>query len=332
MVVGLLVLAIVGTATIWVGARWLEPSAAQIAQIYELPALVHGAVLVAAASSFPEFASVVLAAARYGEFELGVAAIIGSAVFNVLVIPAAAAYATDVPVDANRELIFKDAQFYLLAVVVTFLTFALAVVYFPVENGTAGTINRWLALVPLVLYVMYLLIHYLDMVDIGAAPTSDAGLPRALLGFGGGIVVILIGVEALLYASIELGATFQTPAFLWGLTVVAIGTSIPDLFVSVRAIRARRPIVSLSNVFGSNVFDLLVAIPAGVLVAGSTVVHFERAVPMFTFLIVATVAAMVALRTAFELTTREAHVLMMMYVAFIGWIALEAVGIVSLLA
>lgn len=331
MVVELVALTIVGSAAIWVGSNWLEPAANEIARAYNLPPLVQGAILVAAASSFPELSSVVLAAVRHGEFELGVATIIGSAIFNVLFIPGIVVFFGDDPIDASRELVYKDAQFYLLAVVVTFLTFTLAVVYVPLETGpTAGELTRTLALVPLALYAIYLVVHYLDIVE-GESPAEGAHrrASRAFLGFAGGIIAILLGVEALLYASIELGNTFQTPSYLWGLTVVAIGTSLPDMMVSVRAVQAERPVVSLSNVFGSNIFDLLVAIPAGVLIAGSTVVRLDRSVPMFGFLVVATVVAMAAMRTALALSRREAYLLLGLYGAFVGWVLLESVGLVD---
>lgn len=333
MVLDLIVIAGFGSVAIWMGARWLEPAANDIAAAYNLPSLVQGAILVAAASSFPEFSSVVLAAARHGEFELGVASIVGSAIFNVLVIPSLVVFAGGGAVDTSRELVYKDAQFYLLAIVVTFLTLTLAVVYVPVEGaGAVGELTSGLALVPLGLYVIYLLVHYLDMLE-GEAPDADAHAraSRALVGFVGGIVAILVGVEALLHASIEFGELFGTPSYLWGLTVVAIGTSLPDLLLSVKAVQADRPVVSLSNVFGSNVFDLLVAIPAGAIVAGSVIVRLDRAVPMFAFLVVATVVVMAALRTAMAISRREAVLIMALYLLFLAWMVLEAVGLVDVL-
>lgn len=333
MVVELIAFAVVGTAVIWIGTRWLEPAAETIARVYRLPSIVQGAILIAAASSFPELASVVLAALRHQQFELGVAAIIGSAIFNVLVIPGIVVFFGDDPVDASRELVYKDAQFYLLAIVVTFLTFTLAVVYVPLDTGgTAGEMTRWLALLPLLLYAIYIGVHYLDIIE-GDDPVADAHqrASRAMLGFVGGIIAILLGVEALLHAAISLGELFGTPSYLWGLTVVAIGTSLPDMMLSIRAVQAKRPVVSLSNVFGSNIFDLLVAIPAGVLVAGSVTVHLERSVPMFGFLTVATVIAMATMRTALAVSRREAYLLLGMYAVFVGWILLESVGLLNII-
>ncbi len=333
MVLELPVIAVAGTIAIWIGSNWLEPAAAGIARAFNLPSLVHGAILVAAASSFPELASVVLSAVRYGEFELGVATIVGSAIFNVLVIPAVAVFVASPPIDSSRELVYKDAQFYFLSVVVTFMTFALAVVYVPVDVGTTGgEMTRPLALIPLGLYVIYLGIHYLEVSE--GEPFDDDAFEQArtaAFGFIGGMVLILLGVEGLLYVSTELGAFFGTPSYLWGLTVVAIGTSLPDLLISVKAARADRPLVSISNVFGSNVFDLLVAIPAGVIIAGSTTVRFDRAVPMFAFLVGATILAMVTLRTDLALTRREGAALLGLYGGFVGWMVLESVGLLSIL-
>ncbi|MFP4591402.1 MAG: sodium:calcium antiporter [Halobacteriales archaeon] len=333
MVLGLVVAAILGSVAIWLGVDWLEPAAERIAVAYGLPSLVQGAILIAVASSFPELASVVLAAVRHGEFELGVAAIVGSAIFNVLVIPAASVLLAGEAMVTDRELIYKDAQFYLLSVVVIFLTFALAVVYFPTGGDlTVGRVTWWLALVPLVLYGIYLGIHYLEVRD-GAPPAPDAhrSAARAVVGFVAGMVAILVGVEGLLHASIGLGELFDTPSYLWGLTVVAVGTSLPDLLLSVKAARAGHHDVSLSNVFGSNTFDLLVAVPAGALVAGSVLVRLDRAIPMFAFLTVATIGVMAALRTAFVVTRREAVAFLLGYLVFVAWMLLESVAVVDLL-
>lgn len=329
----LVAIAVAGTALVFIGTRWLEPAANRIARAYRLPRIVQGAVLVAAASSFPELASVVLAAVRHGEFELGVAAIIGSAVFNVLAIPAVVVFTNREAVTASRDLIYKDVQFYLLAVVVTFLTFVLAVVYVPAGDLSTGTITRWLALVPLALYGLYLGVQYFDIVE-GASPPPEAGRSalKAVPGLVAGIGAILVGVEGLLHASIELGDRFGTPSFLWGLTVVAVGTSLPDMLLSIRAMQADRPIVSLSNVFGSNTFDLLVAIPAGVLVAGGTVVDLDQTVPMFAILIAATIVVMAAMRSALSISVREAILMAVLYVAFIGWIIVEAIGLTGVLS
>jgi len=117
---------VAATGLIWVGSGWLESSAEHLATYYGLPAVVQGSIVVAVGSSFPELASVVFTALA-GVFDMGVGAIVGSAIFNILVIPAVAGVMADGPLDANRTLVYKEAQFYMIAVSTLIVTFALAV-------------------------------------------------------------------------------------------------------------------------------------------------------------------------------------------------------------
>jgi cation:H+ antiporter len=118
---------------------------------------------------------------------------------------------------------------------------------------------------------------------------------------------------------------------LWGLTVVAAATSIPDTLISVRASREGRSESSISNVLGSNVFDLLVAVPLGVLIAGAVTVNFTQTVPMMAFLMLATIVMLVFMRRDMEISRPEAVWMMVLYMAFGVWMASEAFGITSLL-
>ncbi len=326
---------LVGTAVVWAGSSALERSSAKLARHYGLPRIVQGAVLAAVGSSAPELASAVISTVRYGEFELGIGIIVGSAVFNILVIPALATLLSEGTLDTGRDVVYKEAQFYMLSVAALFLVLALAVIYFPAGEADAleGTLNRPLALSLFALYGLYVFVQYLDVTD---ANVRSVSLPqRSLLAqWGlliGGVALIIVGVEALVFAAIELGNAFDTPSFLWGLTVVAAATSLPDALISVAAARIDEPAVSLGNVLGSNVFDLLVALPAGVLLAGATTVSFAAAVPMMAFLVVATIVLFGFARTDMELTDREASAMLALYGVFIAWLLLESVGVIDVI-
>lgn len=322
-------LVLVCTALVWVGADYLEASADRLAVYYGIPAIVQGAVLAGVGSSMPELVTVVLAPLLHDDFELGVATIIGSAIFNVLVIPALATIWARKPLETSRALVYKEAQFYLIAVAVFLLTLSLAVIYFPVEGiELGGQITPLLALFPLGLYLLYAFIQYEDTMD-HEAPDPPRGMSprRAWLGFVIGFVLILIGVEGLLRAAIGFGEIFGTPSFVWGLTMIAIATSLPDTFVSIRASESDRPVTSVANVFGSNVFDLLVAVPIGVLIVGAVTVDFARLAPLVGFLIVATVVVFAELRTGFALSLREAISLLVLYTGFVLWTILASLGV-----
>jgi cation:H+ antiporter len=321
------------TAVIWKGSGLLETASERLAAHYQLPDIVQGAVVVAIGSSFPELSTTIISAAVHGEFELGVAAVVGSALFNILVIPALAGLSGDKQLRANRDLVYKESQFYMIAVAVLMLTFSFAAIYNPADGDGAirGEMTHTLALIPLLLYVLYVFVQYQDTIEHEAAPDTRAISPaREWTKLAVSLVVIVAGVEGLVRAAIAFGDIFGTPSFLWGITVVAAGTSVPDAFVSVRAARKGRGVTSIANVLGSNIFDLLVCIPAGVLVAGAAVINFSVAAPMMGILTAATVALFLMMRTRMVLSRVESVLLLVLYFGFLAWITAESFAVVDL--
>jgi cation:H+ antiporter len=330
-----------GSALLWLACSRLEESTHRLAMHYGIPDAVKGSVLLAISSSMPELMTALLAPMVHHDFELGLAAIIGSAIYNILVIPAFSVYARGRALTANRDLVYREAQFYLVAVAMLMLILSLTVIYNGLEPTVAtngrqifrGEFTRTLALFPLLLYGLYLFIQFEEVKRQRDDHPRQDGIHAlkewvVLLGC---IVMILVGVEALLRVAVTLGETLETPTFLWGITIVAAATSIPDTFVSVRASVMGRTESSLSNVLGSNVFDLLVAVPLGVMLVGAIEVNFTQIVPMMTFLVVATIVMLVFMLRDMQLSMREAHVMIILYAGFGLWITFEAFGVVNLL-
>lgn len=325
-------LAAISTVVVWKASDLLEASSSKLAAYYGLPAVVQGALIAAIGSSFPELSSTVLSVILHGDFELGVGAIVGSAIFNILIIPAASVLGNKDSLDANRDIVYKEAQFYMLSIAVLLLTFSAAVIYYPV-SGTAlkGNMTPFLAVIPVLVYGLYLFIQYEDTEDENKEKIRDIPVLKHWGLLLTGLVFIVIGVEGLVTSAIELGNIFNTPSFLWGLTVIAAGTSLPDTLVSYRAAKKDEGLVSIANVLGSNVFDLLIAIPIGVLLAGTTAINYGVAVPMFGFLTLSTVILFTVLRTDLELTRKEAYILLLVYAVFLSWIGAETLGILNLI-
>lgn len=320
---------VAATVAIWKGSEWLEGASERLSSYYGLPLVVQGAVVTAVGSSFPELASVIFAGLA-GSLELGVGGIVGSAIFNILVIPAVAGLATDDHIETSRTLVYKEAQFYMIAVSALLITIALGVIYYPVPGETlTGRVTRPLAAIPLVLYGLYLFIQVQDTADHDAggepadiSPVRQWGLLVA------GLVVILVAVEQLVHQVEAVGLDLGFSRFLLGVTIIAAATSLPDMLVSVRAAKDSRGVTSLANVLGSNTFDLLVAIPVGILLVGSTAINFAMAVPMFGVLTGATILLFTVLRTEMSLTRTEAYALISTYLVFIAWVLAEVSGII----
>ena len=323
-----LLLATVSVAVIWAGSVYFERAAARLSRYYGLPVAVHGAVVVAVGSSFPEISSVVISTLVHGEFSLGVGAIVGSAIFNLLVIPAVSALVSE-ELEATRSLIHKDAQFYIISVLVLFIVFALGATYVPGGTNSAAILTPELAILPLATYGVYIFLHQQDASEHVSTGAVDVDARQEWGVLAAALLVITVGVEGLIRAALALGDLFGTPSFLWGLTVIAAGTSLPDAFVSIRAAQNDDSVTSLTNVLGSNTFNLLVAIPVGVLLAGSATINFLAAIPTMGFLAFATLVFIVFTRTDLQLTNLEAYGFLGLYVLFLLWMTLESVGVIE---
>ncbi len=325
----------VSIAITWVGSDLLESSSTRLAQYYNLSPIFQGTIITAVGSSFPELASSVLSTLLHDKFDLGVSVIVGSAIFNILVIPALSGIIGGSLV-CTINLVYRDTQFYLISVLVLIVCFALAVTYYPVE-GTylKGEVNRNLALIPMIFYGLYLFIQYQELRDHQRTHqpevTSNIKAWKEWLNLTFSLAVIVIGVEGLIRSAIWLGDFFQTPSFLWGITVVAIGTSIPDTFVSVKVAIKQEGEISLGNVIGSNVFDLLVAIPVGILLTGSAIINFSVAAPLMGFLLVVTLVLFVILRIRLCLNRADCWLLLGIYLLFIAWMFTETYRLTQLL-
>lgn len=322
---------LVATSALWLGSSWLEEASAQLAIHYNLPPVVQGGIIAALGSSFPELASVVISGAL-GVFDLGVGTVVGSAIFNILVIPGIVAVITDTEMKVNRTVVHKEALFYVIAVLVLFLTFAFAVVYNPLDGRVTGEMTRLLVLFPLGIYVLYLFMQWQDTTEYAGSSTSSS--VNVLKQWGmlvGGLLVILVAVERLVDSVLFFGDLFGTSDFLWGVTIVAGATSLPDLLVSVQASARQHHVAGVANVLGSNIFDLLVVIPIGVLLVGTVPINFGIAAPLMVCLFAATLLLFVVLRTNLLLKSSEGGLLLLAYLVFLIWAGAEALGFLHLL-
>jgi len=320
------------TAAVWHGSFLLENAAGRLGAHYHLPAVVQGSIIMAVGSSFPELSSTVIATLVHGKFELGVAAVVGSAVFNILVIPGLSGLVGR-GLETDREMVYKEALFYMISVAVLMLSFALALIYYPVAGSQwEGSITRPLALLPVGFYGLYIFLQHQDTMEYRIqqrenglhAQKIQGGAGRLWLRLVLGLAFIGIGVEGLVRSVIILGDVFNTPHFFWGLSVIAAATSLPDAFVSIQAARRKDGVVSMANVLGSNTFDLLIAIPIGVLIAGTCIIDFSVAAPAMGLLAVATIALFVMLRTQLRLTQLECILLLVLYAGFLAWMGVDA--------
>ena len=318
---------VVGVIIVFFAARGLDRSTEKLAAYYGIPDAVTGAVLLAVGSSFPELTTAVIAPLLHGSFELGVSAIVGSALFNILVIPGMAGALRRHALPSSRDIVYKESLFYLLAISVLTMSFALAVVYAPGEEPLTGSFTRPAALIPLALYGLYVFVQVLDTVEVDLEVDREDVSPWAQWGLlAASLLGIVIGVEGIVRGVLAAGDLLDVPDFVWGVTIVAAATSLPDLLVSIQAAQRGKGETALGNALGSNTFDLLVCVPAGVLIAGAVPIDLHLAVPLMGALTVGTIAVFTVLRTRLSLSRAESFGLLGLYVIFVAWMIVESVG------
>jgi len=267
-------LIMIATLIIWRAGDFFSPAATYIQDKHDIPQSIKAAVIDAIASSFPEFCVAIIAVIFIGRAEVGISTIVGSALYNVLVIPAAAGLVAASPMVISREVVWRDNIYYLC---VTLLLGGMLWM-FPNEWG-AGV-----AVIFLLAYLGYVSLLHRDFkkskkqsadfkeTDILETKTEDVELEltsekKAWMWVAGMMIVMGGASHLLVEASIALGDMLGIDAVIMGFVVIAAGTSVPDTALSVISAKKGNYDAAVSNVFGSNIFDICICLSIPILLA-----------------------------------------------------------------
>ena len=226
------------------GSDWFVDGAAGIAAKFRIPQIIIGLTIVAMGTSAPE-AAVSITAASAGSADITVGNIVGSNILNVLIILGLASVI--VPIAVGKETIKIDAPF-MIAISVIFLLL-----------GWDGTITRVDGLIMLALfaaYIGYMIWEALHSNEEGDE-IKDSPVWKLLLATVAGLGLVVLGADVAVDAATKLATIFGMSERFIGLTVVALGTSLPELFTSVTAARKGNADIAIGNIVGSNIFNIL---------------------------------------------------------------------------
>lgn len=319
-----ILLGIAGFALTWKGANVVETTTEQISDHFGVSQAIQGSLIVAVATSFPELAIIVISVLLLGEFGVGAGALIGTAVFNILVIPGAVAL-TSGATTTTRNIVYRDALFYVIAILGFFAVIALGILS---TNGPAvATVTPGMGVGLLLLYGVYVVLIAEGRQNSDVEPPQQKTAIGKQTGlFVAGLVVILVGVESMITMTVEIADILAAPPFLISVTVLSILSSFPDLLVGVKMGQGGDQKAAMANVFGTNTFNLVGALPIGVVLAGGVSISFLTSVPLLLFLFYSTLVVVVVTATDFKLTQREGILLVGIYLVFLLWMTSEAVG------
>ena len=239
-----LLLLTVGFVMLVKGSDWFVDGAAGIAAKFHIPQIIIGLTIVAMGTSAPE-AAVSITAAMGGSADITVGNIVGSNILNVLIILGLASAIIPIAVGNSTQKI--DAPF-MIAISAIFLAL-----------GWDGTITRLDGIILLGLfaaYIGYMIFEALRSDEEGDA-IKDMKVWQMLLATAGGLALVVLGADVAVDAATELATIFGMSERFIGLTVVALGTSLPELFTSVTAARKGNADIAIGNIVGSNIFNIL---------------------------------------------------------------------------
>jgi len=263
-------LLILGLVLLVFGADLLVKGAARLAGNFGVPALVIGLTVVAFGTSAPELA-VSVKAAWSGQAELAIANAVGSNIFNVLFILGLSALIF--PLVISRQLIRQDVPL--------MVGVSVAAVVMTLD----GNINRWEALLLVIGLVSYTWFLFrqgkqqgMDVSDGEVEEMLKVKTPvwQNLLLVVGGLALLVLGARWLVQSAVEIATIWGVNEAVIGLTIVAAGTSLPEVVTSVVAtIRGERDI-AVGNVVGSNTFNILCVLGMSGLVSPTPLLAGEQ--------------------------------------------------------
>ena len=299
-----------GFVALLLGGESFVRGAVAIARRLGLPPLVIGLTLVGFGTSLPELLTS-LQAARAGSPGIAVGNVVGSNTANVLLILGAAALMS--PILVERRTFRRDG-----AILVAASLAALAVVL-------GGEIGRTVGAVFVVALVVYVAVALMAGRREGAgddgSDVPDMALPVALAYAAGGLVLVLVGARWLVSGAVDLASALGVSEAVIGVTVVAVGTSLPELVTSVVAARKGESAVAFGNVVGSNIFNVLGILGITAIVAPLTVPAEIAGFDIWVML-GATALLVWAAVSGWRITRAEGAAMIALYAGYIGWIAL----------
>lgn len=236
-----------GLALLILGGNWLLKAAVDLSLKLSIPKIVIGMTVVSFATSAPELI-VSVKAALDGFPDLALGNVVGSNIANLGLVLGVTILLS--PIDVNKSFYSTDWPVMMVASLLFFFF-----IYFD------GVINRYEGLIMVVFLLLFLvyLLRFQKTAVVDEMPEDDEYLPiyktALFLGLGG--FALWGGSELLISGAVGLATAFGVSERIIAITIVSVGTSIPELAASVIAVLKKEKAISLGNLIGSNIFNLL---------------------------------------------------------------------------
>lgn len=314
-----------GLVLLVLGANALVRGASKLALSFGISPLVVGLTIVAFGTSAPEMA-VSVGAVLDGRTDIAVGNVVGSNVFNVLFILGLSALIT--PLVVNVQLIRQEVPIMIGA---SLLLMVLAL------DGRIGLLEGGLLTALLFAYTVFLIVQSRretaaaqQEFGSGNVPAEagawDARLPVQLLLIGVGLAALVFGSDLLVQAAVNFAKAMGVSDVVIGLTIVAAGTSMPEVAASITAAVKGERDIAVGNVVGSNTFNILGCLGVSGLASGAAGLGIAPAVLAFDIWVMLAVAlaCLPVFLTGREIARWEGAIFLGYYVAYVAYLILAA--------
>lgn len=317
---------VVGLACLVAGAEFLVRGAAGIAGRLGIAPVVIGLTVVAFGTSAPELAVSVSASAS-GSADVALGNVVGSNIGNILLILGAAALVGGLAVD--QRIVRLDIPVLLVA--------SVGVLVLSLDNDI-GRVDGIVLFAGIVAYVAWLvrsatrerpevLEEYDEAIEVLEGGEDDRPLAVQIGLVALGLAVLVAGSQLLVNSATDIAEELGVSDLVIGLTVVAIGTSLPELATSVLAAMRGQRDIAVGNVVGSNLFNLLCVLGLTGIVSGDGIPVTDDSLRLdFPVMLAATAALLPVVRRGFRIERWEGVVFIVLYVGYVGYLVVDATG------
>lgn len=301
------VLLVVGFILLIKGADFFVEGSSSLAQILKVPSVIIGLTIVAMGTSAPE-ASVSINAALAGSNDIAVSNILGSNIFNGLIVVGVCAFLS--AFQTNTEILKRDMPLNIL------VTFILCIMFL---DGKLSRIEGCILLAGMILYIANMIYHAIKNKTEEESEKS-LSLPKSILYMIAGLAAVIFGGDFVVDNACIIATNFGVSQNFIGLTIVAIGTSLPELVTSVVATKKGDSGLALGNAIGSNLFNILFILGFSAILSPLHVLN-ESIIDCIILLISAIILFIFA-KTKQQMTKIEGLICILLYTIYMIYITI----------
>ena len=314
-----IVLLVVGMALLIKGADWFVEGASSLAKAMKIPSLVIGLTLVSIGTSMPEF-SVSLTSSLQGNIDMSFGNVIGSNIFNTFVVIGVSAII--VPLVVSKQMQKYDLPI-LMGIYALLALFSFLI--------TPGTIQVWESIILFSLTIIYTIFLILRSKGVKIEENQNekkrkwwVNLILVTLGIAG----IIFGGKLVVNNASKLAMAMGMSEMLVGLTIVAIGTSLPELVTSIVAAKKGENDIAVGNAIGSCIFNVLLILGFCSILEPYivNVSNLNTLIDVVVMLISAIVVFLFSLKSK-KINRWQGIVMVLIYVAYFTYIVLRDIGV-----